>query len=239
MTPRLLPLFLALAGCSMQIQGLHDAPIPLPPLPAAVGPPVSVLVCRFADKRGDKFMRLSPAGMIPMVNLFYMGETFYYADRGGFAGDTRRGHPQLMVGTLETSLPDLVAASIREARPGWPVEVTASLDRCRSGGDAQYVIDGSIRRTELRVHTSFLPLGVLALFGVPGKFVDFVGEVDVEVRDARTGRAAWSHTFLTDERRAVGLYYHRHSGRDMFSALLVDTVQRTSTGAIHVAERGT
>lgn len=222
----------------MQIQGLHDAPITLPPLPAAAGPPVSVLICRFADKRGERYMRISPAGAIPMVNLFYTGETFYYADRGGFAGDSKRGHPQIKVGTLENTLPDLVAASLRAARPDWPIEVTASPERCRSGGDAQYVVDGAIRRTELRVHTSFLPLGLLSIVGVPGKFVDFVGEFDVEVRHAATGRAAWSHTFKSDERRAVGLYYNRHSGREMFAALLVEAVQRTTAGAVHVAERG-
>lgn len=65
--------------------------------------------------------------------------------------------------------------------------MTASPERCRSGGDAQYVIDGR----------SVAPSC------------------------------------------AVGLYYHRNSGHEMFSALLVDTVQRTSTRAIHVAERGT
>lgn len=231
------PFTIVAAGCSMQLKGLHDAPIEVPALPPAAGPPVSLLVCRFADLRGDRFARTSAADHIPVVNFFYMGTTIYHVDRAGFALGLQGGRQQVVLGTLENQLPDMIAASILQARPDWRIEVTASKDRCASGGDATYVIDGAIRRTELKVHTSLLPLGLLAVVGAPAKFVDFTGEIDVEVR--RTGGTrAWQHTFQSDERRAVGLYYNHKSEHRLFTALLRDAVEKASSGAIHVAERG-
>lgn len=239
MPPRwlLVPL-LAAAGCSTQLRGLHDAPIEIPALPPAAGPPVSLLVCRFADLRGERFARTSPADAIPIANFFYTGTTIYYMDRAGFVTGTRRGMPQVSLGALETALPDMIAAAIQKARPRWQVEVTASKDRCESGGDATYVIDGAIRRTELRIHGNLLPLGLLSPLGAPGRFIDFNGEVDVAVRHAGTGKTAWHHTFHSDERRAVGLYYNRHASHALFTALVTDAARHTSAGAIHIAERG-
>lgn len=238
MHPRcLVAVLAATAACTTGAQGLHDAPIEVPALPEAAGPPVPLLVCRFEDLRGERFGRIAASGVIPFVNLFYTGSTTYYADRGGFLRD-KGVKSDVAVGTIENALPDLVARTIKQQRPAWPIEVTATRERCRSGGDAAFVIDGSIRRTELRNHTNFLPLGVLSLLGTPLGFVDFVGELDVEVRRADTGAAVWRHTFQIDERRAVGLYYGRDAGYRLFTALVSDTVRAAAAGAIHVAERG-
>jgi hypothetical protein len=225
-------------GCSTQLQGLHDDPIELAVLPPAEGPPVSLLVCRFADRRGDRFARDPPSNFVPYVPLFYAGKTNYHLDHAGFIARSRGGRPQVVMGSLPNDLPDLLAKSIQRARPAWHIEVTASEDRCRSGGDASFVIAGAIRRTELREHVNFVPLGVLALLGVPHRFIDFVGEFDVEVRHASTGARAWDHTFRVDERRAVGLYYNRHVAQDLFTGLLRATVEQSASGAIQLAERG-
>jgi hypothetical protein len=242
MRPPRLWIACALAGaaaCSTQLQGLHDAPIDLPTLPpASTAPPVSLLVCRFTDHRGDRFARGTATDFIPYAALFYTSVTAYHLDHSGFMGRRHHGRPQVILGSLTTDLPDLVAAAIQRARPTWKIEVTGSKDRCRTGGDATYVIDGAIRRTELRSHMNVVPLGLLALIGVPHRFVDFVGEFDVEVRHAGTGARAWDHTFKVDERRSIGLYYNRHVAHDLFTALLRDTVATTASGAISLAERG-
>ena len=88
---------------------------------------------------------------------------------------------QVVMGSLASDLPDLLAQAIVRARPTWKVEVTASEDRCRSGGDASLVIAGAIRRTELREHMNFVPLGLLAVLGVPHRFVDFSDDLAVWV----------------------------------------------------------
>ncbi|MFZ6179266.1 hypothetical protein [Nannocystis pusilla] len=238
MLPRGLALAsLVAAGCSTHLSPLHEAPIHLPALPEASGPPVPLLVCRFDDLRGDRLMTTSPVGLIPGPNLLYMGNTIHYVDRGGFAG-SKNGRPQVRSGDLQTALPDLLAATIREARPDWPIEVTASPERCRAGGDARYVIDGAIRRTDLRLHSNAVPLGVLGLLGVPFTFLSFDGELDVEIRRADTGAIAWRHGFRIDERRAVGLYYGHKAAYTLFSSLLQETVAHSVASAIHIAERG-
>ncbi|MDC0720330.1 hypothetical protein [Nannocystis bainbridge] len=224
------------AGCSTHLASLHEAPVRLPALPEAVGPPVSLLVCRFDDLRGDVLTTTSPVGLIPGPNLFYMGHTFHQVDRGGFVG-SKNGRPLVRAGDLRTALPDLLAATIREARPDWAIEVTASPERCRAGGEATFVIDGAIRRTEMRVHSNAVPLGLLAVIGVPFSFLSFAGELDVEIRRADTGAVAWRHGFRIDERRAVGLYYGQKAAYTMFSALLQETVAQSVTSAIHIAER--
>lgn len=234
----LLACSVAAGGCSTQLQGLHDAPIELNVLPAAPGPPVSLLVCRFVDRRGDRFSRDPGSNFVPYVPLFYAGTTRYHVDHAGFIARPRGGRPQVVMGSLASDLPDLLAQAIVRARPTWKVEVTASEDRCRSGGDASLVIAGAIRRTELREHMNFVPLGLLAVLGVPHRFVDFVGEFDVEVRRADTGARAWDRYFRVDERRPVGLYYNRHVAHDLFTGLLRDTVEQTASGAIQLAERG-
>ncbi|WAS90948.1 hypothetical protein [Nannocystis punicea] len=228
---------LVAAGCSTHLAPLHDTPIQLPALPEAAGPPVPLLVCRFDDLRGDRLMTTSPVGLIPGPNLLYMGNTIHYVDRGGFAG-SKHGRPQVRSGDLGTALPDLLAATIREARPDWPIEVTASPERCRKGGDARYVIDGAIRRTDMRIHSNAVPLGVLALIGAPFTFLSFDGEFDVEIRRADTGAIAWRHGFRIDERRAVGLYYGHKAAYTLFSSLLQETVAKSVASAIHIAERG-
>ncbi|PCC73851.1 hypothetical protein SAMN02745121_06230 [Nannocystis exedens] len=227
---------LVAAGCSTQLSPLHDAPVALPALPEAAGPPVSLLVCRFDDLRGERLMTTSPIGLVPGPNLLYMGNTIHYVDRGGFAG-SKNGRPLVRTGDLQTALPDLLAATIREARPDWPIEVTASPERCRAGGDAAYVIDGAIRRTDLRLHSNAVPLGVLALLGAPFTFLSFEGELDVEIRRADRGAIAWRHGFRIDERRAVGLYYGHEAAYSLFSSLLQEAVAHSVASAIHIAER--
>jgi len=234
---RLFAASLFAAGCSTQLAPLHDSPIPIAALPEAEGPPVSLLVCRFTDLRSDRLVTPSPIGMIPGPNLFYTGSTIHRVDRGGFLG-YRGGRPQARMGDLEMALPDLLAASIREVRPHWPIEITASPERCRSGGDAQLVIDGAIRRTDMRVHTNVVPLGMLALLGLPFSFLHFDGELDIEIRHADTGAVAWRHGFEIDERRNVGLYYGYKAAYEMFSALLRETVAQSVVSAIHIGERG-
>ena len=153
MTPRwlLVPFTIVAAGCSVQLRGLHDAPIEVPALPPAAGPPVSLLVCRFADLRGQRFARISAADHIPVANFFYMGTTIYHVDRAGFALGAQGGKQQVVLGTLENQLPDMIAASIQRARPDWQIEVTASKDRCASGGDASPDASGAhARRTDAR-----------------------------------------------------------------------------------------
>lgn len=228
---------LAAAGCTTQLAGLHDAPVPVPALPEASGPPVSLLVCRFGDLRGERYHKTAAVGLIPGPNFFYAGTTHYYVDRSGLVDD-RGGRPQIRVGDLSTALPDMIADSLKKARPTWHVEVTASRDRCRSGGDAAFVIDGEIRRTELRAHNNLVPLGLLSLLGTPFTFLEFTGDVAVEVRRADTGAAVWRHDFQVDERRAVGLYYNKNAGLALFERLLRETVERSAAGAVHVAERG-
>jgi hypothetical protein len=238
MHPRCLVVALTTAtACTSGARGLHDAPIEVPALPEAAGPPVSLLVCRFEDLRGDRFGRNAPTAAIPVVNFFYTGGTSYYADRSGFLRD-KGFKTDVLVGTIENTLPDLVARTIQEKRPAWPIEVTATRERCRGGGDAAFVIDGAIRRTELRTHFNLFPLAVMSLVGTPLAFVDFTGELDIEIRHAGTGAAVWRHTFQIDERRAVGLYYNRHAGYELFAALVRDAVRGAAAGAIHVAERG-
>ncbi|MEZ4450335.1 MAG: hypothetical protein R3B09_12730 [Nannocystaceae bacterium] len=216
---------------------MHAQAIDPPHLPDAVGPPVSLLICRFEDRRGERFHSPAVLGAIPVAHLLYSADTYHYPDRLVMTRGNLRGRPQLTQGPLDTALPDLLAATLGRARPRWQIEVTASKDRCRSGGDAAYVIDGAIRRTELKVHMNMVPLGVLGVLGAPTSFVDFVAEVDVEVRRADGGEA-WAQTFRADARKATGLYYNRFAAPDLLSALVTETVQGSVEGAIHVAERG-
>ncbi|MBZ5710640.1 hypothetical protein [Nannocystis pusilla] len=232
---RLLAASLMAAGCSTHLAPLLDSPVSVSALPEAAGPPVSLLVCRFADHRDTRLVTPSPVGLIPGPNLFYTGGTLHRVDR--FA-DVHGGRHQVRMGDLETALPDLLAASIREVRPSWPIEVTASPDRCRSGGDAMFVIDGAIRRTDLRMHTNIVPLGFLALVGVPFSFLHFTGELDVEIRQAGTGAVLWRHGFEIDERRSAGFYYGHRAAYEMFSALLHETVAQSVVSVVHVGERG-
>ncbi|MDC0668221.1 hypothetical protein [Nannocystis radixulma] len=234
---RLLAASLMAAGCSTQLAPLLDSPVPVSALPEAAGPPVPLLVCRFADHRDTRLVTPSPVGLIPGPNLFYTGSTLHRVDRGGFAGVTG-GRPHVRMGDLEMALPDLLAASIREVRPNWPIEVTASPDRCRSGGDAMFVIDGAIRRTDLRMHTNIVPLGLLGVVGAPFSFLQFDGELDVEIRQAGTGAVLWRHGFEIDERRAVGFYYGGKAAYEMFSALLRETVAQSVVSVVHIGERG-
>lgn len=228
---------LAMSGCSTQLAPLIDEPVAVS-VPEAAGPPVSLLVCRFADLRGDVHSRINPVSLIPGPNFVYTGQTFHYVERVGFPG-SKNGRPLIRQGDLQNALPDMIAAAVLQARPHWTVEVTASRDRCRSGGDAALVIDGAVRRTDLRTHFNVVPLGLLALLGVPYVFVAFDGELDVEVRHADSGAIAWRHGFEIDERRSVGAYYNHRAASEMFSALVRETVAQSVTSAIHIAERGT
>ena len=101
-----------------------------------------------------------------------------------------------------------------------------SVAVCIATHSAAKPIAGAIRRTDLHMRINIVPLGALALLGTPLSFVQFDGELDVEIRRADSGAIVWRHGFEIDERRNVGLYYGYKAAYEMFSALLRAREQR-------------
>lgn len=210
------------AGCHMKREALHDAPLQTPEVRPTVDEP-TVLVRGFADERGDEFRYTFPTSMIPLVNLFHLGQRDHFPEQSETLESSAHGQATRTTGAYEHDLPILLSRRISNVR-AWAADAIDDQPKA-----TDYVVTGSIVRTNVEVHVNVIPLAILSLFGTPVMFVEH--ELAWTVVVARTDSPdppLFEETYEFRDKVASGAYYNYYPARLLALRGLDDTIARAS-----------
>jgi hypothetical protein len=215
--------FVLLAGCSFPAQSLREVPIPVQAA-AARHTDKSFLMYPFEDERGGEGAYLHLPDFVPLVNLFYVALTQRYPENGGLLRGAPDGKSVVATGSLPHAMPYLLGNLMRqmEVATNWaPVE---NIDPQRDLSKFDFVVRGKIKHTRLKVAGNAIPLGLLAILGVPYIFVDYDFEYDVILlRNGGDNAELMRKTYYWSGKKVIGLYYHWTAFYDLF----VSGIQKT------------
>lgn len=225
----LVSLALGLLACSTQRESLTALPLHTPEVRDTAAGPL-VLVHAFTDARPEEFRYTYPTTMIPVVNLFHLGNIDRYPEQGETLESSAHGVTTRTTGAFEHDLPVLLsrripgvrAVTLEELAPGEPM------------AQYEYVISGRVIHTEVDTHVNVIPLAILSVFGTPTAFVEHQLEWSVVLaRSDRLDQPLLERTYGFDERIASGAYYNLSPGR----RLVVEGLDQTiSIAAQDIAE---
>jgi hypothetical protein len=219
------PIPLALAAvcalaCSTTRESLGSLPLQTPERhDTASGP--TVLVYAFTDKRPAEFRYTYPTTMIPLVNLFHLGNKDRYPEQSEVLESNAHGLNTRTTGAYEHDLPLLLCRRIAGVR----AVAVEELGPGESTAEFEYVITGTVRETVVDVHVNIIPLAMLAFLGAPVAFVDhqLAWDVTVAHRD-RLDVPLLQRSYAFDDKLAAGAYYNPSPGRKLVLRGLDQTV---------------
>jgi hypothetical protein len=192
---------------------------------AARGNPIwagtRVLVRRFEDGRPPVFGKTMPTTFIIPLNLVHSGAEYQYAEHTGAFSDEKT----VYVGWLPVELPLM----LQRALPGDNAVVADDLPHGAPAQHWDYVVEGRILQTRLRVHNSVV-MGMLTLFGTPTNVYAYEMEYEISVHAGK--RRVFASTYVFRDRRAEGLWYHRSSARWLEREALRQTLTASATDVV-------
>lgn len=216
-------------ACSMTREPLGSLPLHTPERHGTISGS-TVLVYPFADARPEEYRYTYPTMMIPVVNLFHMGNKEQYPEQSEVLESNAHGMPTRTTGAYDHDLPLLLSRRIQGVR-------AVALEELRPGEDIagfEYVIAGTVQQTVLDRHVNVIPLAMLAFLGTPVVFVDhqLTWSVAVYHRD-RLDVPVLERTYAFDDKLVSGAYYNPSPAR----ALVVKGLDATvSQAAADIAE---
>lgn len=215
---------LALVGCSTQRESLSALPLHTPEIRDTAAGPL-VLVHPFTDARPEEFRYTYPTTMIPLVNLFHLGNADRYPEQGETLESSAHGVTTRTTGAFEHDLPVLLSRRIAGVR-------VVTLEELQPGEEMagfEYVITGTVVQTVVDTHVNIIPLAILGIFGAPTAFVDHQLEWEVVVTRAdRLDQPLLQRTYVFDERLASGAYYNHSPARKLVVQGLDQTIASAS-----------
>jgi hypothetical protein len=217
---------LCASGCSVRAQALRSQPLAhAESVDGALQTDRKILIYPFEDLRGGEYGFLYPTSLIPIVNFFHLGSYNNYPEQSAILVSDLGGRASVTVGALDSAMPFLMAEMMRKMRLTNNVTPLAEINTKTELSSYDYVIRGKLRVTTFDLHVNIIPLGILAILGVPYQFPNFELAYEVTVTSsARPATPIFQKTYSFDDSTVIGLYYNQQAAYEMFIKGLEETL---------------
>lgn len=216
-----------LPACTTHVRHLHMLPLNHSEVvPPAEQTETSILLHPFEDLRGGTFSHIFATTFIPVVQLFHLGSSSGYPEMTGILRSSEGGRQVATVGSLPTSLPYLLASMIREMRLTSSATPLTELNNRSDARRFDWHVRGRVLQTHFASQGNVIPLGLLAILGVPFNFVSYQMEYEVQLFARDDPQPVFVGRYPFRARRAVGLYYNLSAHHDLFVDALEATLPR-------------
>lgn len=177
----------------------------------------SAVVRAFTDARGAATNYALGTTLVPVLNLFYLGNESLVPEQSAAIESFAAGGRTQVTGALERDLPYLLAH----------LAANATFVDDAAGRLFDYEVSGTLERSAVRTHVNMIPGALLAWIGVPFQYVDI--ELQWRMQVFRCGdrtTPVWSETYQYTGKKVTGAYYHRRPARGLLIAALQETLAR-------------